>query len=121
LTLDPSLASEPFCYLTTTGRVSGNPHEIEIWFVLQDTTAYLMAGNHRSDWVLNARKQPAVTLRIGDRSFNATARAVLDPAEDAEVRRLMLEKYASPRDPLESWGRTAVPVAFDLNIASRPN
>lgn len=26
------LANEDFCYMTTTGRVSGRPHEIEIWF-----------------------------------------------------------------------------------------
>jgi deazaflavin-dependent oxidoreductase (nitroreductase family) len=114
--VDASLAAEPFCYLTTTGRVTGNPHEIEIWFVVQGTTAYLMAGDHRSDWVLNARRQPAVTLRIRDRIYNAAARAVTDPVEDTRVRRLMLEKYATPRDSLESWGRTALPVAFDLNI-----
>jgi deazaflavin-dependent oxidoreductase (nitroreductase family) len=116
LTVDPSLAAEPFCYLTTTGRITGNPHEIEIWFVLRGATAYLMAGDHRSDWVLNARKQPAVSLRIRDRTFNATARIVTDPAEDTQVRRLILEKYASPRDSLESWGHTALPVAFDLTI-----
>ena len=116
MALDPAFAAEPFCYLTTTGRVTGNPHEIEIWFVLQGTTAYLMAGDHRSDWVRNARRQPAVTLRIRDRTFHATARAVTDPEEEARVRRLMLEKYATPRDSLESWGRTALPVAFDLTI-----
>jgi hypothetical protein len=26
--------AEPFCYLTTVGRVSGRPHTIEIWFAL---------------------------------------------------------------------------------------
>ena len=25
-------AGEQFCYLTTTGRVTGRPHEVEIWF-----------------------------------------------------------------------------------------
>ena len=27
-------AAEQYCYLTTTGRVSGRPHEIEIWFAV---------------------------------------------------------------------------------------
>lgn len=27
--LDPALADEDYCYLTTTGRVSGLPREIE--------------------------------------------------------------------------------------------
>src|SRR5690606_17915662 len=30
--LDDGLAAEPYCYLTTTGRVTGRPHTIEIWF-----------------------------------------------------------------------------------------
>ena len=40
----PSLADEQFCYLTTTGRVSGEPREIEIWFALEATTLYMLAG-----------------------------------------------------------------------------
>jgi deazaflavin-dependent oxidoreductase (nitroreductase family) len=116
VTLDPALRDESFCYLTTTGRVTGRPHEIEIWFALEGTTAYIMAGNHGSDWVRNARKHPAVSLRIGDRTFEAIARAVTEPGEDAFARRLLVEKYASPRDRLESWGRSALPVAFELQI-----
>lgn len=35
MTLDVSqLADETFRYLTTTGRISGRPHTIEIWFAL---------------------------------------------------------------------------------------
>ena len=44
------LAQEEYCYLTTTGRVSGNPHEIEIWFGMKDNTLYLLSGGgHKSD------------------------------------------------------------------------
>ena len=32
---DPALAGETYCYLTTTGRVTGKPHTIEIWFALE--------------------------------------------------------------------------------------
>jgi deazaflavin-dependent oxidoreductase (nitroreductase family) len=108
--------TEDYCYLTTTGRVTGNPHEIEIWFALHGNTAYIMAGDHASDWVRNARKQPAVSLRIRDRTFAATARIVTDPTEDALARRLLLAKYATPDKPLESWGRTALPIAFELQV-----
>ena len=41
------LKNESYCYLTTTGRVTGNPHEIEIWFGLKETTLYLLSGNGR--------------------------------------------------------------------------
>ena len=34
----PSAADQDYCYLTTTGRVSGEPREIEIWFGLAGDT-----------------------------------------------------------------------------------
>ena len=34
-----------YCYLTTTGRHSGEPHRIEIWFALADGVAYLLSGS----------------------------------------------------------------------------
>ncbi len=34
----PKLKDEEYCYLTTIGRVTGKPHEIEIWFGLNDKT-----------------------------------------------------------------------------------
>ena len=45
-----ALAGEDFCYLTTTGRVTGRPHEIEIWFALDGATLYMLSGGRgRSD------------------------------------------------------------------------
>jgi deazaflavin-dependent oxidoreductase (nitroreductase family) len=116
-----TLADEPYCYLTTTGRVTGNPHEVEIWFALVDTTAYLMNGDSkydagRADWVRNLRKQPSVALRIRDHTHEATARIVTDPEEDARARRLLLAKYATPDKPLTEWGQTALPIAIDLRL-----
>jgi deazaflavin-dependent oxidoreductase (nitroreductase family) len=109
--------SEPFCYLTTVGRVTGNPHEIEIWFALSSSTAYVMSGEEgrglKADWVRNLRKQPAVKLRIANVTFSATAREVSQVEEDALARRLLLAKYGAEND-LDEWGRTALPVAIDL-------
>jgi hypothetical protein len=36
--VERSLADEDYCYLTTAGRVSGEPREIEIWFGLDGRT-----------------------------------------------------------------------------------
>jgi len=113
--LDPTLALESYCYLTTAGRVTGNPHTIEIWFALVDNTLYLLAGGHRSDWVLNLRRQPNVSVRLRDTTYDATARLVTDPAEDALARRLLLAKYATYGGDLTGWGRTALPVALDIS------
>jgi deazaflavin-dependent oxidoreductase (nitroreductase family) len=119
MNLDASLGNEDFAYLSTTGRVSGKPHEIEIWFALEGNTAYLMNGDSvhpagHADWVRNLRKQPAAALRIAGQTFEGTGRVVTDAGEDALARRLLLAKYATLERPLETWGQLAIPVAIEL-------
>jgi hypothetical protein len=59
VTLDSALAREDFCYLTTTGRVTGRPHTIEIWFALDGATLYMLSGGREhSDWVKNLKRTP---------------------------------------------------------------
>ena len=103
-----SLAAEPFCYLTTTGRVTGRPHTIEIWFALRKRTVYMLSGNGphaRADWVRNLAKVSEVSVRIRDREFEGVARLVEDADEDALARRLLLEKYEpSYAGDLSDWG-----------------
>jgi deazaflavin-dependent oxidoreductase (nitroreductase family) len=117
MALDPALANADYCYVTTTGRITGKPHTIEIWFALEGETLYILAGGReRSDWVRNARKTPDVSVRIGETAFAARARIIEpDTDDDALARRLLLEKYG-PRysGDLSNWGRTALPVAIDL-------
>ena len=109
------LAGEDFCYLTTTGRVTGRPHEIEIWFALDGATLYMLSGGRgRSDWVKNLQRTPEVTVRIGSERFEGHARVVEDPEEDELARRLLVEKYESTPGSLSNWRRTALPVAIGL-------
>lgn len=71
-----------FLYLTTTGRKTGQPREIEIWFVAAEGKYYVIAENRENaQWVKNILQNPRVHVRIGDRAFNATAR-VLNPERD---------------------------------------
>jgi deazaflavin-dependent oxidoreductase (nitroreductase family) len=112
------LVEVEYCYLTTTGRLSGRPHEIEIWFGLRNKTAYLLSGGgERSDWVRNLLKNPAVTVRIGEHTFAGTARLVQEAEEDTFARYLVARKYHEMDDEntLDEWARTALPVAIDLN------
>ena len=109
------LAREDFCYLTTTGRVTGKPHTIEIWFGLNGRTLYMLSGGRdSSDWVKNIRRRPQVIVRIGEVSFGGLGRVVDDPEEDALARRLLVGKYRSGSRDLTNWGRTALPVAVDV-------
>ena len=78
----------------------------------------LAGGREKADWVRNLMADPAVHVRIGDQEGDATAR-VVEPGtdEDALARRLVLAQYQAPgATDLESWGRTALPVAFDLTF-----
>lgn len=110
-------ASDDFCYLTTCGRVSGEPHEIEIWFALGDTTLYLLSGGgNRSDWVRNLLANANVTVRVRDAIYEATARVVeADTEEDERARRLVFEKYQPGYSgSLDDWRERALPVAIDV-------
>lgn len=109
-----------FCYLTTTGRVSGRSHTIEIWFALHRRTLYLLSGGgDRSDWVRNLQSDPAVTVRLGRRDADelpGRARVVeAGTDEDELARRLVAGKYQPGYGgDLSGWRRSALPVAVDL-------
>jgi len=61
--------NETFLYLTTTGRKTGNPHTIEIWYVEYDDCYYLCAEHReKSDWVQNILANPHVTYYISERN-----------------------------------------------------
>jgi len=112
-----SLAGEDFCYLTTTGRVSGKPHEIEIWFGMKGNTLYLLSGGgDDSDWVKNLRANPKVTVRIAKHTFTGTARKVREEKEETMARHMLAAKYQEWKEgrPLSDWARTALVVGIDL-------
>ena len=93
-----------FLYLTTRGRKSAQPRQIEIWFVERAGRFYLVAEQReRAQWVQNLLVEPAVELSIGTRADPASvvtltpAHARVLDARDAElvsaVRALMDAKY----------------------------
>ncbi len=92
---------ETFLYLTTTGRVSGQPRTIEIWFVERDGRFYVVSEHgEASKWVKNLAADPRVRFRVGPRdappdapTTAATARVVREPDLVAQVRALMDAKY----------------------------
>ena len=111
------LKDEEYCYLTTTGRVTGKPHEIEIWFGLNENTLYILSGGmDKSDWVKNLLKNPSVTVRIAKHIFNVTARVVTGKDEETIARTLLADKYKERESDgsLSEWASTALPVAIDL-------
>jgi deazaflavin-dependent oxidoreductase (nitroreductase family) len=112
-----ALSGEEYCYLTTTGRVTGRPHTIEIWFATDGHTLYMLSdGRERSDWVKNLKRTPEVMVRIADERYEGRARVVEEAEEDELARSLLIEKYESRPGSLSNWRRTALPVAVDLAV-----
>jgi deazaflavin-dependent oxidoreductase (nitroreductase family) len=109
-------AAEQYCYLTTRGRVTGNPHRIEIWFAIDDGTLYMLSGGGRSsDWVKNLLHSPSVVVEVGSARVAGHARVVLAPAEGERARALVYDKYAGGYGgDLSGWRRSALPIAVDL-------
>ena len=104
---------EENCYVTTVGRRSGNPHEVEIWFGVVGDTLYLISGNGPgADWFRNALVTPQVTVRVADQVRRGRARAVVDAGERRRVGELMGAKY--PWDGDASIGLTFEAWCFDV-------
>ena len=86
-----------FLYLTTTGRRSGKPREIEIWFTDHRGSYYVIA-EHRweTHWVQNVLADPRVRLRVGPEEFRARARVIdadTDPVVHAAAQDASERKY----------------------------
>jgi deazaflavin-dependent oxidoreductase (nitroreductase family) len=117
LVVPAALAAKDFCYVTTTGRTTGSPHRIEIWFAARpehDTIYLLSGGRDRADWVRNLVASPRCSVAIADAQFVGYARVVEGTDEDEIARTLVHDKYADG-DDLVSWRATALPIAIDLS------
>jgi deazaflavin-dependent oxidoreductase (nitroreductase family) len=91
-----SFSREQYLYLTTRGRTSGLPREIEIWFTYRDGRFFLIAEYPASNWVRNLQADPQARVRVAGQSFAAHARFVAPEAEPElhrAVADLSSEKY----------------------------
>lgn len=91
------LASSKVLYLTTTGRTSGQPRTLEIWFTVYQHNLYLNAEHgYQAHWVRNILHQPRVRLRLQEQVFDGQARVLQLPEDDAlwrTVAALSRQKY----------------------------
>jgi len=76
------LGESLYLYLTTSGRRTGLPREIEIWFTRRNGRYYVISEQHdRARWVRNILVDPRVRWRVGEMTFTGRAR-VVDPAAE---------------------------------------
>src|SRR2546426_6156423 len=88
---------QQFLYLTTTGRKTGKPHRIEIWFVARDGKYYLVSEQgDRSHWVQNLKSDPKISFTVGKDIYRGRGR-VIDRKKESElaakIAALMNAKY----------------------------
>jgi len=118
LEIEPGARDQPYAWLTTTGRRTGQPRTVELWFVLDARTVHFLAGGGEgAQWVRNSEVEPAVQLSFGQRSHAGRARRPeRGSAEDADARRRIAAKYQGWREgqPLSRWAREALCIAVDL-------
>jgi deazaflavin-dependent oxidoreductase (nitroreductase family) len=113
---------EQFCYVTTTGRRSGRPHTIEIWFAAEAGSLYLISGGRdRSDWVRNLLASPEASVRLGDDDFPVRARLPLPngPERETAVRGLHAKYRTQVSGTVDRWLADAYIVALDVEGVGR--
>jgi deazaflavin-dependent oxidoreductase (nitroreductase family) len=112
-----SHAGDSVCHLQTTGRVSGRARTIEIWFAVEGTRMYMLAGGReRAHWVRNLQADPSVRIRIGGRTLDGRARTIEGEPAEPLARRLLAAKYQNWRDGdrLSGWAAGSLPVEIEL-------
>ena len=119
MALEPELARRSVCHLETTGRRSGVPRRIEIWFAAdpsQDRIYLLSGGRDQAHWVRNIRRDDRVRVGIGGRWFDGLAAEVVSGPDDGLARRLLAAKYQGWVDgaALSAWARDSLPIGIDL-------
>ena len=85
-------------HLTTTGRSSGLPRRVELWFAYSEGCICLLAGSTEdgrpNNWYRNLQANPSASVEIGDLTLSVTMEPVEDPdSERAAIRGLFLAKF----------------------------
>ena len=115
--LNAALADADVCDLTTIGRVSGEPREIEIWFAAVGDRLYLLpAGANSAHGSATSPRIRRYSSRLTAAGSGGSARWIEGEADDRLARELLAGKYQgwTPGRRLTQWARESLPVAIDL-------
>ncbi len=100
-----ALAQDLTIDITTTGRNSGRPRRIEIWFHTVDGRLYITGSPGRRDWYANILAQPRFTFHL-KRSARADIPALATPVRDPAIRRAVIQEVIRQRHisaDLDDW------------------
>jgi F420H(2)-dependent quinone reductase len=111
-----ALASDHTIDITTTGRRSGQPRRIEIWFHNLGGRIYISGLPGQRDWYANLVDDPEFVFHLKETAqidLPARARLVTDPPERRRVLYELLAGLGRDAD-LESWAATSPIIEVQL-------
>ena len=85
-----ALESDRTIDITTTGRKTGQPRRLEMWFHNLDGNIYITGMPGRRGWYANLLARPEFTFHLKE-SAQADLDAVSRPITDADERRRVLD------------------------------
>jgi deazaflavin-dependent oxidoreductase (nitroreductase family) len=103
--------------ITTTGRKSGRPRRVEIWFHRVDGRVYITGTPGKRDWLANLRQNPDFTFHLKERvraDLPARARPVDDEGERRRIMASILRSLGRSGD-LEAWVKDSPLVEVEYN------
>ncbi|MEZ5228187.1 MAG: nitroreductase family deazaflavin-dependent oxidoreductase [Acidimicrobiales bacterium] len=89
--------------ITTTGRQSGEPRRIEIWFLAVDGQVYITGTPGPRHWLANLRANPRFTFHLKE-SAEADLPAIATEVDDPAERRMVIASMAA------EWYRGQAPI-----------
>lgn len=112
-----ALASDRVIDITTTGRVSGQPRRIEMWFHNLDGQIYITGLPGPRDWYANMEAEPRFIFHLKESAtadLPARARPIVDPEERRPILERILTNLGRPASTLEAWLEQSPLVAVDF-------
>lgn len=108
------------CDITTTGRRSGQPRRIEIWYFVIDGRVYITGTPGRRDWYANLLTDPHLIFHVkqgAKADLAARATPITDPAERARLMTAIRERsawYVAQGHSLDEWVASSPLVTLDF-------
>ena len=88
------LLNDSIIDITVTGRVSGQPHSIPIWFTLDGNILYLIpVKGSDTEWYKNVRKRPVIQVSARGKTWEANVRLITDQAQLDHILGKFRDKY----------------------------
>jgi hypothetical protein len=116
-----AVRNEAYLYLTTTGRCTGNPHTVELWFAVAQNRVFLSHEGRYTDWMKNIQHDASVEFEVGSSQFRGRAAFVARPEEFNRGKAALYRKYYgdASAEVIDDWFSESTVVEIRCIEASR--